>query len=656
MRSLGRDLYLGVGLIGCLMAAVWGAIEVTSRTVENLLVEDARAEGRSWAQYLAGNIPDLPEIAAGAAPSAATMEFFARAQNVGDVFLYKIFDSEGRLRLASDRLEEAGNPAQEIAKHNPTAAAAVLRGEPVIEAKAGEPPLRPRFYAEAYVPVVRAGAVAAIVEVYVDQAAKRAGFRADLASAAFALASIVAAAFAIPALGLYFRTRQKHEADERADFLAHYDPLTGLLNRTSFMAGLEEALASAQPFAIHLLDVNRFKEANDALGHAGGDELLNAIADRLHGLAGPGDMVARLDGDEFALATFAADEAKVETLGQKLAASLSEPYFLSDQRIDITVCAGTAIAPKDGSDAPALMKSADIALRHAKAEGARSHHLFRAEMDSELKARRDLEALLRRALFQDGFELQFQPFHRVDDGLAGFEALLRLPLKDGGYVRPDVFVPVAEQMGLIDAIGSWVLRRGCEVAARWPQHLVVAVNLSPIQFEDGRLCERVREALALSGLPPHRLELEITEGLLLGDSDHVLAQLAEVKALGVRIAMDDFGTGYSSLSYLWKFPFDKLKIDQSFVRALGVDDHVSSIVEAIVALGRSLHLTVTAEGVETEAQRDRLRALGCHLLQGYLFGRPTPTQELPALILRDFQAGLERAPGPSEARQAAQTG
>ncbi|MGQ7793127.1 putative bifunctional diguanylate cyclase/phosphodiesterase [Faunimonas sp. B44] len=639
MRASRGDLLLAAGLVASLIVAVAAAVTVTAYTIDRLLAQDARAEGESWARYLADNVQDLAAIAAGSTPSPESASFFEKARHVGDVFLYKIFDAEGQLRLASDRLDEAGHAAEAIPVHNPTAAATVLSGEPVIEAKAGTPPHRPRYYAEAYVPVLQAGRTLGIVEVYVDQSAKRAAFRADLASAAFALSAIVAAAFGLPAFGLYWRTREKHQSDQRAEFLAHHDPLTGLSNRATFVAQLEAALASSERVAVHCLDLDRFKEVNDGVGHVVGDELLRAVAQRMRGLAGPDDIVARLDGDEFAIASVETATGAPGPFARRLVSTLSEPYFLVDQRIDVSVCAGTAVAPQDGADAATLMKNADIALRHAKADGRRAHHLFRPEMDAELQARRQLELTLKRALHQDGFELHFQPFHRAsDDGLAGFEALLRLPRRDGGYIPPDVFVPVAERMGLIGAIGAWVLTRACEVAARWPQHLTVAINLSPMQFQDGRLGERVREALALSGLPAHRLELEITEGLLLSDSAAVLSQLADVKALGVRIAMDDFGTGYSSLSYLWKFPFDKLKIDQSFVRALGSDDHVTSVVEAIVALGRSLHMTVTAEGVETEGQRECLHRLGCDLLQGYFLGRPASIHDLPGLILTDFRA------------------
>jgi EAL domain-containing protein (putative c-di-GMP-specific phosphodiesterase class I) len=296
-----------------------------------------------------------------------------------------------------------------------------------------------------------------------------------------------------------------------------------------------------------------------------------------------------------------------------------------------------------GQSAADLLKSAEIALKHAKAEGHGTRSLFRPEMDTELKTRRALEALIRKAVASGSFELHYQPIvNAADRRLAGFEALLRLPDGAGRLVPPATFIPLAESLGLITEIGGWVIRRACMDAADWPSKLVIAVNLSPAQFEAGDLVPTVREALAVSGLPARRLELEITEGFLLSRSESVLAQLAELKALGVQIAMDDFGTGYSSLSYLWKFPFDKLKIDQSFARALGTDEHLPSVLEAIVALGRKLGMRVTAEGVETGPQADFLAGIGCDQLQGYYLSRPLPGARLPALILQDFRAATPK--------------
>jgi predicted signal transduction protein with EAL and GGDEF domain len=337
-----------------------------------------------------------------------------------------------------------------------------------------------------------------------------------------------------------------------------------------------------------------------------------------------------------------ADERQTDAFARRLSAALSEPFHMKDQDVESSASMGTAFAPEHGADAEALMKSAEIALSNSKSEGAGCRSEFRPEMDAELQARRDLENLLRRAVANNGFELHFQPIYRIATGtMTGFEALLRLPAKNGS-IPPATFIPIAERLGLITAIGEWVLRRACEIGANWPDHLTVAVNLSPVQFEDGRITRTVENALKASGLSPERLELEITEGLLLSDTDWIMGQLAALKTLGVRIAMDDFGTGYSSLNYLWKFPFDKLKIDQSFVRGLrDADAHLTSVIRTIVALGQSLKMTITAEGVETEEQVEFLREVGCDELQGFFLGRPMPLENLPAAILRDVRTAFE---------------
>jgi diguanylate cyclase (GGDEF)-like protein len=660
MSATRRDLLLGIGLIAFLVVALWGAVFVASYTVNQLLYQDAEGEGESWAHYLATNVKDLEAIARGAPPSAESMSFFEKAQKVGDVFRYRIYDAEGHLRLSSDALDRADETSTSIPVHNPEAAEAVLDGDTVVEVKSGaeeeeeeEQGRRgeegeaasgehPAFFSEAYVPVFSGGKIIGIVEAYVDQSEKRAAFHARVEWAALALAGIIGVAYGIPALGFYWRTRQKRQAESRADFLAHHDPLTGLLNRARFMRDLDTAVSLGCPVAVHAVDVDRFKEINDTLGHAAGDEILKEIARRLETLSDSQDLLARLGADEFALAQIIRDPQQIDVFARRLVAALREPFHLKDQDIESSACVGTALAPEHGTDADSLVKSADLAISHCKSEGAGSHSLFRPQMDAELQARRELEAMLRRAVSNNGFELHFQPIRRAaDNGLAGFEALLRLPKKDGGHVSPVIFVPLAERLGLINTIGDWVIRRSCEIAATWPDDLSVAVNLSPAQFEDGRIAASVHEALQASGLLAGRLEMEITEGLLLSRTERTMRQLADLKALGVRIAMDDFGTGYSSLSYLWKFPFDKLKIDQSFVGALqGEDDHLASVIRTIVALGRSLGMTITAEGVETEAQAEFLRRVGCDELQGFHLGRPMPLEQLPVEILRGLRSTI----------------
>ncbi len=654
MRIPRRDLLVIAGLALLLLAAIVSAVSVTSRAVEQLLRQDAETEGEAWARYLAANVKDLRQIVAGAPTSSESMAFFEKAEKVGDVFLYKIYSPDGHLRLSSDTAEADPNSGS-IELHNPEAAQAVLAGKTVVEVKSGAEPdeheeegeglagERPEFYSEAYVPVTVSGSVIGIMEAYVDQSEKYAAFHARIEGVALSLAGIVALAFGLPALGFTWRTQQKRRADSRAEFLAKHDALTEVANRARFMQDLNEAIELGCPVAVHLIDVNGFKEINDTHGEAVGDEVLRHMARRLLLIAERENLLARFGGDDFALAEIVRTPRQIPRTAQRIVAALGETFRVSGREIDLTASVGSAVAPVHGTDAAGLVKSAEIALGNAKSKGRGMRSLFRLEMDAELQARRALEGHIRNAVAAESFELKYQPIHDAVTGrLKGFEALLRLPKEGGGNVSPALFVPIAEQLGLIGTIGEWVIRNACATASHWPAKLSVAVNLSPAQFRDGRLTETVRAALETTGLAANRLELEITEGLLLFHTDMVMRQLEELKALGVRIAMDDFGTGYSSLSYLWKFPFDKLKIDQSFVRALGVgDDHPASIIEAIVALGRTLGMRINAEGVESRAQAAFLASAGCDELQGFFLGRPMTVEKVAAAILKDFRSAAD---------------
>ncbi len=652
MRIFRRDVLVFAGLAAILLIAVWSAFLVTSGTVEGLLRQDAEAEGEAWARYLAANVKDLGQIVAGAKPSAESIAFFEKARKVGDVFLYKIYAPDGRLRLSSHALDEANPTAEQIAVHNPEAAEAVRAGKTVVEVKSAAASNEheeegaeagaelPAFYAEAYVPVMAEGSVIGIMEAYVDQSAKRAAFNAKIGGVALALAGIIAVAFGLPALGFTWRTRQKQQSDSRAEFLTHHDALTEVANRGHFMQDLNEAIELGCPVAVHIVDIDRFKEVNDTYGQATGDEILRRVARRLLLIAEKQNLLARLGGDDFALAEVVRTPRQISRTAQRIIAALGEAFRFDGREVELTATVGSAVSPAHASDAAGLVKSAEIALSHAKIAGRGMRSLFRPEMAAELQGRRALEANIRNAVADQSFELRFQPIHDATDArLKGFEALLRLPKEGGGNVSPSLFVPIAERLGLINTIGEWVIRNACTTAANWPTKLSVAVNLSPVQFQDGRLTETVRSALDASGLAANRLELEITEGLLLSHTEAVLRQLANLKSLGVRIAMDDFGTGYSSLSYLWKFPFDKLKIDQSFVRALGNGDaHAASVIETIVGLGQSLGMRINAEGVETRAQASFLARVGCDELQGFFLGRPLQVEKVAGVILKDFRA------------------
>ncbi len=446
-------------------------------------------------------------------------------------------------------------------------------------------------------------------------------------------------------------TTERRAAEAAAVNSALHDPLTGLLNRRLFqvqaMAALEArqadiatCRADASGQAVLLIDLDRFKSVNDTLGHAVGDGLLGLVSKRLRGMARADDVVARLGGDEFAiLVASALDRVALTSFAARLIDVIGRPYLVDGHLINIGASIGLALSPQDGDDYDRLLRNADLALYDAKARGRGTFRFFHAEMDDRAAARRMLEIDLRKALALHEFELNYQPQIDLDNrAVVGFEALLRWRHPTRGLVPPGAFIPLAEEIGLIVPLGEWVLREACREATRWPDHVIVAVNVSPLQFDDlPRLIEAVARSLRNSDLPGRRLEIEITEGALLNNEQGVLAALQRLRAMEVRVAMDDFGTGYSSLSQLRSFPFDKIKIDRSFVKDNGDVASQNAFIRAINALGASLGMSTIAEGVETEEQLARIRAEGCTSVQGFLFSRPVAADQIDCL-LADFPA------------------
>ncbi len=430
---------------------------------------------------------------------------------------------------------------------------------------------------------------------------------------------------------------ERRPADEKIAHMAHYDALTDLPNRTLFREQIERELAKVaggEQFALLYIDVDEFKGINDSLGHHVGDELLKAIAGRIRACLKPGDLIARLGGDEFAvIQTGVESSTDVLAFVTQIHEAIRRPYHCLGHQLSTDASIGIALAPQDGADLDQLIKNADLAMYGAKAEGRRTYRFFVPEMDASAKARLTLEQDLRQALVDGGFEIHYQPLVNLQSGeVSGCEALLRWRHPERGMVSPAEFIPIAEDTGLINELGDWVLRTACNEAATWPAHIRVAVNVSPVQLKCDTLALRIAGALAASGLEPRRLELEITEAVLIRDDEAALSILHQLRSIGVRIALDDFGTGYSSLSYLKRFPFDKIKIDRCFVA--DIDDASGSpvIVQAVVNIAAASNMTTVAEGVETEAQREMLRTLGCTEMQGYLFSKPKPAAEVRELF------------------------
>jgi diguanylate cyclase (GGDEF)-like protein/PAS domain S-box-containing protein len=435
---------------------------------------------------------------------------------------------------------------------------------------------------------------------------------------------------------------ERRLADEKIAHLAHYDPLTDLPNRVLFREQIQRELEKAkngEPFALLYIDIDEFKGINDSLGHHVGDELLKTVAARIKNCLKPADLIARLGGDEFAvIQTAAGSTAEVVEFVTQIQHAIRRPCDCLGHHLATDASIGIALAPQDGTDLDQLIKHADLAMYGAKAEGRRTHRFFEPAMDASAKARLTMEQDLRRAMAHDGFEIHYQPLLDLESGqVTGCEALLRWRHPQRGMVSPAEFIPVAEDIGLINELGDWVLRTACAEAATWPPHVRLAVNVSPVQLKSETLALRITGALAASGLTPDRLEIEITEAVLIRDDETALTILHQLRSIGVRIALDDFGTGYSSLSYLKRFPFDKIKIDRCFVSDIEVDGS-SAIVQAVVNIAASRNMTTTAEGVETEAQRTLLRELGCTQMQGYLFSAPKPAAEARRLFVQPQKA------------------
>jgi diguanylate cyclase (GGDEF)-like protein len=542
------------------------------------------------------------------------------------VLRYELYDQRGHLAFTSGLSGLALSDEAADVLANPSSEAAEVS---LYTASGGS---GPSPFAGLRIPLATNGEARGTFVVYLDQSEQAAILSNYFGLIATITLLLLGIGIAAPASFAWMRSQERRQAEAQVRYLENHDTLTGLSNRRAFGERLADAMMRMHRDRTHIavlcLDIDKFKEINEAAEHSGGDQVLREIASRIQTTLREGDLIARLGGDEFAITLVdITNLGDVMAFMNRLVEALRKPLQVAGKEMLCTTSVGIALAPADGDNAATVLRHAGIALARAKGDGGQRMCFFEQSMDKALQRRRMVEHELRLALGREEFEVVYQPqYELATERQCGSEALIRWHHPVHGKIAPGHFISVAEDTGLIVPLGEWVLRRACSDAVHWPEPLIVAVNLSPAQFRDGDIAETVANVLKETGLPPERLELEITESLLINDTEEVLGKLNRLRELGVAIAMDDFGTGYSSLSYLARFPFSKVKIDRQFIRNMTRDPAMRAIVKTIIALGKSLDVVITAEGVETEEQAAMLREFGCPQVQGFLYGYPGETE------------------------------
>ncbi len=640
-RAMGRDAVLLLLWALASLIVIIAAIALAWQTADHLIRQELRSAALDWATYLVDNVDNFEEVMTTGHIAAENREIFKSASRFGRVFRYQLFDRRGQSVYASDGRHQyhAIDNRDLLPDQHPTLHHVLAAKQPIIKLqeqsdRVRNSPDQPELYGEIFLPIVTKSGVQGMVEVYFDQTDKAAHYRQEFVTFATGLTLLILFAMTLPLTIVWRKTKQRQLAERRLHDMAHTDPLTRLANRTSFRNRLGMALSKTRQgektIALFWLDLDRFKTINDALGHPIGDALLCQVAQRLRRVMSQRDMVARLGGDEFAiLLTDGRERRQIAELAQKLIQSLAVPFDVEGHHVVIGVSIGIVFAPFDGDQVDDLLKKADIALYRAKDAGRSTYRFFEPDMEARSQVRHALEEDLRIAIQSDQLRLHYQPQVCLDSGrVIGFEALLRWHHPHFGHMPPSEVIALAEETGLIMPLGYWALKQACAEATTWPEPIRVSVNISAVQFSHANLIGLVSDALNMSGLCPDRLDLEITESIVMADSKATIAKLGKLRRLGVHLSMDDFGTGYSSLSRLRNLPFNHLKLDRSFVSDLAGNPNDIAIVQAIVTLGRNLGMQIIAEGVETDAQLAQLRMEGCDIAQGFFFGRPVPASEI----------------------------
>ena len=635
------------------VVAAWaaGALVLAASSLWVIRAEEQRQLERSaeqsalqWAHFAEHALPPVGEFRPGTVLLPQAREQLLRLTNFNNIFLYRLYDRVGDQLLVSSDLNASLNTPlpvyrEGIGNHHDGGKKAhirdtVMAGKNYVELKRETRADRPAVYSETYVPVLKEGVVQGVGEVYVDQTELAAETRAGFTRVAALVGGFLLLFMGIGFYQSWRRLRTARKSRAKYQELAHADPLTGSMNRVSFSlelnAAAERHREGGPGFALICIDLDNFKEINDTLGHAAGDQALREATQRITASVREGDFVARLGGDEFAVLLMNVEKrAVVASMAHRLVQQLGQPMSIGGILFNFGGSAGIAMYGLDAETSDDMLAKADLALYRAK-ETARGYFtFFDAQMDVKQKMRRELAHDLGTAIEAGQLEVHYQPLFESDaHTLVGYEALLRWHHPTRGLVSPVEFIGMAEENGLIGKIGQWVLQQACQDATGWPASLTVQVNVSAAQFADTKLVGNIMASLASSGLAAKRLGLEITESLLVNNTEQVSRVLNELTRAGISLAMDDFGTGYSSLAYLWRFPFSKVKIDRAFTGNLESNAKVSVIVRSIISLAHALDIRVNAEGVETDGQINLLRTMGCDELQGFGLGLPRPNHEL----------------------------
>ena len=651
-----RLLLIG-GLL--LLAGIIAAANLSQfSTASSVQKQDARQRALDEVANVATLVPDIKRLLKNGTANTAQLAMIDALAGHGEIAAVLLFDRSGRQILNYKPKPWTVDPAL-IAQRETDVSAALATGAAQILAEHGDKDSAlPGLYSAAYLPINdRQGERLGVIGIYLDMSKTHDLFNSEFIKLSVLLSMVFTLVIVLLFGGYLIWRRRAGQSQQQADYLARYDQLTGVFNRGGFYARLKEMFQNRQILsaqtAVFYFDLDNFKWINDTRGHRAGDDLLRHVGEMIRNALGPNDIAGRFGGDEFVIIARLDSVADAVARAERLQAQIAQPVLSGGTTIVTGASVGVLFGITADADIEDDIHRADLALFQAKMDGRNACRVFSSELEERINRRIKVECAVNHGLEDGLFTLVYQPIiSRLSGQCIGFEALLRLIDADGTPISPAEFIPVAEANGTIRAIGSWVLNTAVAEAMRWSDELFVAVNLSARQFDDENLVDAVRMSLDTHGLDPARLELEVTESLLIENTESVGRQLMELRALGVSVSMDDFGTGYSSLGYLWQYGFDKIKIDRSFILGLDTDTaRVSEILDTIIMLGHRLNLKVTAEGIETERQARMLSEMSCDQFQGYLYGRPMPPGDLPGFILKNVYNTLVSA---SEANARAQ--